>query len=251
MLCFGFNLCSADHYVFVKNTLKGRVLVEVYVDDIVLTNNDADNIKEVKEKIYKEFKIKDLGPLKHFLGIDVFQSKHGIVLSQRKYVLDLLEKTWMMGCQPSDTPMDAITKLCASAGEDVDIGKYQRLVETLIYLTMTKPDISYAVNVSLYSPSSLHRTLEFENLVQVDTKLEFFVSRQVDKMLQFSDPVQMYCDYGFRHPFHVEKMLDGILHFVNLSAEKWMFWKSLIANRRNWLLLLWNWSGSVLQSTKR
>ncbi|XP_068644659.1 uncharacterized mitochondrial protein AtMg00810-like [Aristolochia californica] len=124
-----------------------EVLLMVYVNDIVLTSSDANNIKELKEKICKEFKKKDLRLLKYFLGIDVFQSKHGIVLSQRKYVLDLLEDIWIIGYRPLATPMDANTKLCASSGEDVDIDKYKKLVGKLIYLTVTKLDISYAVGV--------------------------------------------------------------------------------------------------------
>ncbi|XP_068659151.1 secreted RxLR effector protein 161-like, partial [Aristolochia californica] len=69
------------------------------------------------------------------------------ILSQRKYVLDLLEETGMKGCRPVDTPMDTNVKLCATNEEDIDIGKYQRLVGKLIYLTVTRPDISYAVSV--------------------------------------------------------------------------------------------------------
>ncbi|XP_068639436.1 uncharacterized protein [Aristolochia californica] len=57
----------------------------------------------------------DLGLLKYFLGIEVLQSRHGIVLSQMKYALDLLEETRMMGCKPTDTPMDSNTKLCGGA----------------------------------------------------------------------------------------------------------------------------------------
>ncbi|XP_068663043.1 uncharacterized mitochondrial protein AtMg00810-like [Aristolochia californica] len=115
--------------------------------NIVLTSSKADNIKEVKKKICKEFKTKDLGLLKYFLGIEVYQSKYEIVLSQKKYVLDLLKDIWIMGCRPADTHMDVNIKLCASFGEDVDIYKYHRLVGKLFYLTVTKHDILYIVSV--------------------------------------------------------------------------------------------------------
>ena len=50
--------------------------------------------------------MKELGELKYFLGIEIAQSKHGIFLSQRKYVLDLLAKTGMLDCKPVDTPIE-------------------------------------------------------------------------------------------------------------------------------------------------
>ncbi|XP_068666396.1 uncharacterized protein [Aristolochia californica] len=101
-----------DHFVFIKNTLKGKVILALYVDDIVLTSSDAKSIKEVKEKICQKFKTKDLGLLKYFMGVEVFQFKNEIVLSQRKYVLDIFEDTRMMGNRLTDTPVDAIVKGC-------------------------------------------------------------------------------------------------------------------------------------------
>ncbi|XP_068662862.1 uncharacterized protein [Aristolochia californica] len=82
---FGFDWCLVDHYVFINITLKWKLLLLLYVDDIVLTGSDADNVKETK------------------------------------YVLDLLEDTRMMGIRPTDTLVDANVKLCASSTEDVDI----------------------------------------------------------------------------------------------------------------------------------
>ncbi|XP_068657844.1 uncharacterized mitochondrial protein AtMg00810-like [Aristolochia californica] len=121
-------LRGIDHCVFFKNTSKGSVLLAIYVDDIVLTGNDVKGIQEVKANICKEIKTKDLELLIYFLSIEIFQSKYGIILSQRKYVFDLLEDTWMMGCRPADTPMDSNTLLCSSSDKYVDVGKYQRLL---------------------------------------------------------------------------------------------------------------------------
>ncbi|XP_068662962.1 uncharacterized mitochondrial protein AtMg00810-like [Aristolochia californica] len=89
----------------------------------------------------------DLGLLKYFLGIEVQQCRLGIILSQRKYVLDLFEETKMLGCRPAETPLDSNTKLCVGTREEVDVRKYQRLVRRLIYLCITRLDISYAVSV--------------------------------------------------------------------------------------------------------
>ena len=66
-----------------------------------------EGMKKVKEYLSSEFKIKDLGPLKYFLGIEVVRSRHGIFISQRKYVLDLLKETGMLGSKACDTPTDS------------------------------------------------------------------------------------------------------------------------------------------------
>ncbi|KAL5779167.1 hypothetical protein ACOSQ2_009904 [Xanthoceras sorbifolium] len=94
---------------------------------------------ELKKLLAKEFEIKDLGNLKYFLGIEVARSKTRILVSQRKYVLDLLKETGMLGCKPVDTPMDSASKLGAKGdSESADKSCYQRLVGKLIYLSHTR-----------------------------------------------------------------------------------------------------------------
>ena len=92
--------------------------------------------------------MKQLGDLKYFLGIKVARSKNGIFLSQRKYALDLLAKTIMLRCKPIDTLIEQNHKNfhCADS-TSADRGRYQRLVGKLIYLSHTRPDITYAINV--------------------------------------------------------------------------------------------------------
>ncbi|RVW76712.1 Retrovirus-related Pol polyprotein from transposon RE2 [Vitis vinifera] len=103
---------------------------------------------------------KDLGKLKYFLGIEIAQSSSGVVLSQRKYALDILEETGMLDCKPVDTPMDPNVKLVPRQGEPLgDPGRYRRLVGKLNYLTITRPDISFPVSVVsqfLQSPCDSH-----------------------------------------------------------------------------------------------
>jgi hypothetical protein len=72
-----------------------------------------------KENLSKEFEVKDLGQLRYFFGIEIARSPKGIVLSQRKYVLDLLSESGMTGCRPVSTPIDPNHKLCAESGEPV------------------------------------------------------------------------------------------------------------------------------------
>ena len=75
----------------------------MYVDDIILTNNDLPEINCLKTRLAQSFEVKDLNPLRYFLGIEVARSSHGIFLSQQKYVLDLLTETDILGCRPAAT----------------------------------------------------------------------------------------------------------------------------------------------------
>jgi hypothetical protein len=93
------------------------------------------------------FDIKDLGYLKYFLGIEVAFSRKGLFISQQKYILDLLKEIRKLGCKPVSTPIDYKCKLNSKDGDILsDINQFQRLVGKLIYLTVTRPDISYSVS---------------------------------------------------------------------------------------------------------
>ncbi|KAK2405752.1 hypothetical protein QL285_054960 [Trifolium repens] len=116
---------------------------------------------KVKEKLVVDFEIKDLGSMRYFLGMEVARSKDGIIVSQQKYILDLLKETIMSGCRPTDTPMDPNAKLWEKCSVPVDTRRYQRLVGKLIYLSHTRPDIAFSVSVvSQFMHSSFEEHLE-------------------------------------------------------------------------------------------
>ncbi|RVW98278.1 Retrovirus-related Pol polyprotein from transposon TNT 1-94 [Vitis vinifera] len=95
-----------------KHSKEGEMtLFIVYVDDIIITEDNEEGIGNLKKLLAREFKIKDLGQLRYFLGMEVDKTKEGIVVTQTKYVLDLLQETGMLGCKPVDTLMDPIGSL--------------------------------------------------------------------------------------------------------------------------------------------
>ena len=96
---------KSDHYVFYKNSISSIILLEMYVDDIVITGSDSKSILSHKSFLHSQFHTKDLGILKYFLGIEVMRSKQGILLSQWKYVLDMLSETGKLSAKPCSTPM--------------------------------------------------------------------------------------------------------------------------------------------------
>ena len=88
---------KSDHFVFYRNSSSGIILLVVYVDVIVITGSDYNGISSLKSFLQSQFHTKDLRMLRYFLGIEVIRSKHGIFLSQRKYVLDLLFEAEKLG----------------------------------------------------------------------------------------------------------------------------------------------------------
>ena len=135
----------------------------MYVDDIILTGKDVSEIERLKSSLAREFEIKDLGPIKYFLGMEVACSQKGLVVNQRKYILDRLKETGMSGCRPTDTPIDSNVKLGDSKKDKaVDTFRYQRLVGKLIYLSHTRPDIAFAMSrVSLCILLGKHILMQF------------------------------------------------------------------------------------------
>ncbi|KAF3634468.1 putative acid phosphatase 1-like [Capsicum annuum] len=107
-----------------------------------------EGISQLKQYLFSHIQTKDLGKSKYFSGIEVAQSKTSIAISQRKYALDILEKSCVLNFKPIDTHMDPNIKLVPGQGEPLkDPSRYRRLVGKLNYLTITRPDISFAVSV--------------------------------------------------------------------------------------------------------
>ncbi|WKA11750.1 hypothetical protein VitviT2T_029220 [Vitis vinifera] len=160
MRAFGYRQSNSDHTLFLKKQHGKITALIVYVDDMVVTRNDPEERKTLQNYLSREFEMKDLGPLKYFLGIEVSRSSEGIFLSQRKYALDLLQETGMSGCQPVNTPIEEGLKLCVEPNQvSTDKGRYQRLVGRLMYLAHTRPDLAYALSVVsqyMHNPGEQH-----------------------------------------------------------------------------------------------
>lgn len=148
MKMWGYRQSNGDHTLFIKRRRGHVTCLIIYVDDIVITGDDSDEIQRLKKSLFTEFEMKDLGNLKYFLGIEVLRSQKGIFISQRKYILDLLAETGMLDCKPAETPIVVNHGLQIVEGaKTVDRERYQRLVGKMIYLSHTRPDVAYAMGI--------------------------------------------------------------------------------------------------------
>jgi transposase InsO family protein len=156
----GYSISSYDSALFIRRTDRGTILLLLYVDDMIITGDDITGIQELKQFLSQHFEMKDLGPLSYFLGLEISSSSDGYYLTHAKYISDLLSRANLTDSKIVDTPTELNTRLTPDAGEPLrDFTLYRHLVGSLVYLTVTRPDISYAVHqVSQFmaAPRSTH-----------------------------------------------------------------------------------------------
>jgi histone deacetylase 1/2 len=121
----------------------------IYVDDIVIAGSTPGVVDRLVRSLSDSFPIKDLGLLDYFLGLEASFNSGGMTVTQRKYALDLLHRVNMENCIPTSTPLVPSEKLSRDGGTLLhtdDAFRYRSVVGRLQYLTLTRPDISFAVN---------------------------------------------------------------------------------------------------------
>ena len=147
LVLLGFTQSKADYSLFFKKNSTSFIAILVYVDDILIASDNKKAVDELKILLDQQFTLKDLGDLKFFLGLEVARTTDGINLCQRKYTLEVLGDASMLGCKPAKVPMDRNLKLSKYEGKELqDPSSYKRLTGRLLYLTITRPDITFVVN---------------------------------------------------------------------------------------------------------
>ena len=135
------------HFVFYRNSQASIILLVVYLDNIIIIENDMTGISSLKCFLHGQFHTKDLRMLKYFLGVEVMRSKCEIFLSQRKYVLDILSETGKLVAKPCQSLMAQSLYFTRKDELFKDPERYRRLVGKLNYLTVTRPDIAYSISI--------------------------------------------------------------------------------------------------------
>ncbi|XP_057252225.1 retrovirus-related Pol polyprotein from transposon RE1 [Beta vulgaris subsp. vulgaris] len=157
---YGFCQSYSDYSLFTYTKSGVQINVLVYVDDLILSGNDSAAIQAFKDYLGTCFHMKDLGVLKYFLGLEVARSSSGIFLCQRKYALDIVAESGLLGSKPAATPIEQNHHFGRDDGPLLaDPEPYRRLMGRLIYLAVTRPDLTYAVHVLsqfMHAPTQTH-----------------------------------------------------------------------------------------------
>ena len=159
-MAYGFQQSKADYTLFTKHYDHDFLAVLVYVDDMILTASHSSLLTALKQYLHTQFHMKDLGALHYFLGLEITHSSTGIFMCQKKYAQDLLTEMHMLHSKSLQLPMGTHVKLTNYKGKKLaspDV--FRRLIGKLIYLTITRPDIAFAVQVLsqfMHEPTEEH-----------------------------------------------------------------------------------------------
>jgi hypothetical protein len=147
LLQLGFVGSKADTSLFIDRTKTITMYLLIYVDDIIITASDQAAITEFLQLLNADFAVKDLGDLHYFLSVEVIKLNSGLLLSQHHYIMYLLKKTNMHEAKPITSPMASSLALSTFTGDPMeDPSLYRNTVGSLQYLSLTRPDLNYAVN---------------------------------------------------------------------------------------------------------
>lgn len=231
LLLHGFTQSKSDYSLFTKSTGSSFMALLVYVDDIVLASNDQQTIREFIGFLNTHFKLKDLGPLKFFLGLEIARSTAGISVCQRKFALDILSDTGHLASKPALFPMDSNAKFSASDGDLIDDPKsYRRLIGRLLYLTITRPDLTFAVHTLsqfMQAPRKPHLDAAFRILRYIKAAPGqglFFPASS-------SCHLKAFCDSDWASCPDTRRSVSGFCVFLGDSLISWKSKKQTTVSR--------------------
>lgn len=217
---FGFSHEYADHSLFSKVRGSTCLHILVYVDDFIIASNDATALQEFKDYLHRCFRMKDLGKLKFFLGFEVARNASGFYLSQRKYALDIIAETGLLGAKPSPVPMELNHQLARAEGPLANAAQYRRLVGRLIYLTNTRPDLGYSIHILaqfMQKPLLPH----WEAALKVVRYLKGSAGQGIFLKADDSLDISIYCDADWGACPLSRRSLSAYITFLGETPVTW------------------------------
>ncbi|GJZ66621.1 retrovirus-related pol polyprotein from transposon TNT 1-94 [Tanacetum coccineum] len=141
-----YKMGMVDNTLFTKKKSSNLIIVQIYVDDIIFGSTCQDMCDEFAKIMHDEFEMSMMGELNFFLGLQIKQMEDGIFFNQSKYIKEMLKKFGLEDSKPMKTPMSSDTKLTKDEEyESVDSTKYRGMIDSLLYLTASRPDIMFSV----------------------------------------------------------------------------------------------------------
>jgi hypothetical protein len=166
----------------------------IYLDDIIIVSSIPSAVDELLQLLCIDFAVKDLGNLYYFLGVEVLPVKAGLLLSQQRYIRDLLHKTNMQDVKPVTSPMSSSSVLSAFTGDLMeDPSLYRSTVGSLQYLSLTRPDLAFAVNrvcQFMHRPTKLH----WQVVKRILQYLKYTITHGLLRLKTISTSLQAFSD---------------------------------------------------------
>lgn len=144
----GCRRSALDSNLYLRQQGDQTAIILLFVDDLLITGNGEQLIQQLKQQLQSKYEMKDLGTAKRHLGVDFHISQEGILLHQKFYADQLVLDYGMEDCKAASTPLPEGLELSAETGTpDIDVTTYCKLVGKFIYLTNTRPDLSFSVGL--------------------------------------------------------------------------------------------------------
>ncbi|XP_057734280.1 uncharacterized mitochondrial protein AtMg00810-like [Arachis stenosperma] len=221
----GFKQCKSDYSLFVFGEGTTATFLLVYVDDIIIVGPDNTMIKRVEDKPSTVFKLKFLGDLKFFLELELAKSSEGIFLSQCKCALSLV------GCKLAPSPMDVNSKLRASEGEILaDPSTYRKLIRRLMYLIISKLDITFAVT-KLAQFTADPRVPQLNAVHHIHRYLKVAPSQGILFSTINKFNLSVYADADWKNCLDIRRSTIGYCAFLGDLLVSWKNNKQTIVSR--------------------
>ena len=218
----GLTRSKSDPNMYYSKNDHRIVILLLYVDDLLITGNDDKAINTLKQRLQHEFEMTDLGEAQQYLGVEISRHPNGIFLNQEGYISKLLKKFNLRTCNPTKLPIDPKLQLSRNMGTSkTDPKEYRSLVGSLIYLSHTRPNISYAIgSVARYmqDPEVAH--------FQAAKKILRYLSRTVAYGLLLDSrsnnyTLSSYTDADWGRDVDTRRSVSGILHNLGNTSIAW------------------------------
>ncbi|GJV81663.1 putative ribonuclease H-like domain-containing protein [Tanacetum coccineum] len=189
-----FRRGTIDKTLFIKKDKSDILLVQVYVDDIICGSTKKTLCLEFEHIMHKRFQMSSIGELTFFLGQQVQQKENGIFISQDKYVADILKKFHYVTVKTKSTPMEPNKALVKDEEADnVDVHLYRSMIGSLMYLTTSRPDITFAVCACASTICIVKNPVFHSKTKHIEIRHHFIIDSYEKKLIQV---IKIHTDYN-------------------------------------------------------
>ncbi|PKU63414.1 Retrovirus-related Pol polyprotein from transposon TNT 1-94 [Dendrobium catenatum] len=230
LLHLGFQHSQADPSLLLLHKDQIHIYLLVYVDDILITGNNTKAIDDLIAQLQSKFTMKDLGTANHFLGIKIESASDKFFLSQAHYANSILQLAELQGCNSVANP--SVTKLTDKEINDPPCFSsklYRTIIGSLQYLTLTRPDIAYAVNAlsqHMHEPAAQHTALLKKLLRYIKGTIEFGLPITRSNLL-----LRTYSDADWASDPITRKSTSGFCTFLGTTLISWTVKKQPTVSR--------------------